>query len=248
VGESAAQLTWQNPGVPILVAIPGTLCSPRVFDPLARGLAGAVTVDAVDWMTAPGPWRIDDVAARVVRRVERRYGRRVLVAGHSTGGAIAMALAAARPDLVSGLLLANTGAHMRGHGDVDRIVDAIDGEWGPRLHAAVLDRSFATPLPPAERDALLAYAASVPQAAAAEVLRDQRDRDLTPELARITCPVTLLHGTLDGARSPADARTVADALPDCELRTLHTGHTPLWEDVPAAVTAVRDLLTRVRER
>ncbi|GHF53898.1 hypothetical protein FHX82_007179 [Amycolatopsis bartoniae] len=56
-----------------------------------------------------------------------------------------------RPELVSGLLLANTGAHMRG--DVDSILGTIATAWGPGLHAAVLDRSFAEPVPPAFRQA-----------------------------------------------------------------------------------------------
>ncbi len=33
------------PGV-VLVALPGTMCTPAVFGPLARALAGEVTVDA----------------------------------------------------------------------------------------------------------------------------------------------------------------------------------------------------------
>ncbi|GAB3562028.1 hypothetical protein GCM10027445_01840 [Amycolatopsis endophytica] len=230
--------------MPILVALPGTLCSPRVFDRLAAGVAGTVDVDAVDWMGGPGPWRIGDVADFVAARIEQRHGGPVLVAGHSTGGAIALALAAARPDLVSGLLLANTGAHMRGHGDVDRILGTIANGWGPRLHAAVLDRSFAEPVPAEVRDVLLAYAAGVPRAAALEVLRSQRDEDLTPLLPGITCPVTLLHGVHDRARTVADAETIAAGLPDCDLRTLHTGHTPVWEDAPATADAVRDLLAR----
>lgn len=231
-----------------LVAIPGTLCSPRVFDRLTAELAGTAAVDAVDWMTGPGPWRIDDVAAGIARAIEERHDAPVLLAGHSTGGAIAVALAAARPGLVSGLLLANTGAHMRGHGDVERILDTIATGWGPRLHAAVLDRSFAEPLTGEFREVLLGYAAGVPQAAASQVLRSQRDRDLTPDLPRIGAPATVLHGVRDRARSIGDAEVLAAGLPDCELRTVHTGHTPIWEDAPAAAAAVRDLLARMARR
>jgi hypothetical protein len=31
----------------VMVALPGTMCSPAVFEPLARELAGQVTVDPV---------------------------------------------------------------------------------------------------------------------------------------------------------------------------------------------------------
>ncbi|WP_406641118.1 alpha/beta fold hydrolase [Amycolatopsis sp. WGS_07] len=218
-----------------VVAVPGTLCSPRIYAPLAAALSG--DLDAVDWMTAPGPWRIEDVAARVADRIEQ-HGGPVTLIGHSTGGCVAAVVAATRPDLVSALLLANTGAHMRGHGDVDRILATIATGWGPDLHAAVLDRSFATPLRPDLRAELLAYAARVPAEAALEVLTSQRDLDLTPRLASIRCPVTVLHGVHDRARTLADAQYLADHLPDSELVTVETGHSPIWEDVPATVAAL----------
>jgi pimeloyl-ACP methyl ester carboxylesterase len=217
------------------VAVPGTLCSPRIFAPLAAALPGEL--DAVDWMTAPGPWRIEDVAARVADRIER-HGRPVTLIGHSTGGCIAALVAATRPELVSGLLLANTGAHMRGHGDVDRILATIATGWGPDLHAAILDRSFARPLPPELRTELLDYAARVPAEAALEVLTSQRKLDLTPRLASIRCPVTVLHGIHDRARTIADAQHLVDHLPDSELVLVETGHSPIWEDVPATVAAL----------
>ncbi|MBB4686047.1 alpha/beta fold hydrolase [Amycolatopsis jiangsuensis] len=227
-----------------VVGIPGTLCAPEIFDRLAAALpGGSDTVDAVDWLTAPGPWRIEDVAASVSRRIEA-LGEPVTLLGHSTGGCVAATVAATRPDLVSHLLLANTGAHMRGHGDVDRILTTITEDWGPSLHAAVLDRSFATPLPSGLRTRLLAYAARVPPAAVLEVLTSQRDLDLTPKLASITCPATVLHGSHDRARSVADARYLAEQLPDCELTVVATGHTPFWEDVPSTVAALERLRAR----
>jgi pimeloyl-ACP methyl ester carboxylesterase len=131
---------------------------------------------------------------------------------------------------------------MRGHGDVDGILQTISQAWGPELHAAVLDRSFASPLPVELRDDLLAYAARVPQEAALEVLTSQRDLDLTPELASIRCPVEVLHGVRDRARSVADARYLVEHLPAAELTTVDTGHTPVFEDVPATVAALKSLM------
>ena len=221
-----------------VVAVPGTLCSPRIFAPLAAELADGL--DAVDWMTAPGPWRIEDVAASVAARITAP----VTLVGHSTGGCVAAFVAATRPELVSRLLLVNTGAHMRGHGDVDRILATIASDWGPGLHAAVLDRSFATPIPPDLRTELLAYAARVPAAAALEVLTSQRDLDLTPLLAKIRCPVAVLHGIHDRARTLADAQYLVAHLPDAELVPVEAGHSPIWEDVPATVAALERLQSR----
>jgi pimeloyl-ACP methyl ester carboxylesterase len=130
---------------------------------------------------------------------------------------------------------------MRGHGDVDHTLATIETAWGPELHAAVLDRSFARPPDPADRAALLAYAARVPQAAALDVLRSQRDTDLTPGLAGLTCPVTVVHGSLDPVRTVAQAEELAAAIPGARLRLLPTGHTPVYEaphEVAAELTAL----------
>jgi 3-oxoadipate enol-lactonase len=163
----------------VLVALPGTMCSPGVFGPLSRALEGDVIVDPVSWLTQPGPWDIPAVAERVARQVEENWGGPVLVCGHSTGGAIALQLAIHRPELVRGLLLVDTGAHMHGHADVDAILRRIQEEWGEELRAAVLDRSFHIPLDDRVRAEFLEWAAPLRQEAVYDVLASQRDLDLT---------------------------------------------------------------------
>jgi pimeloyl-ACP methyl ester carboxylesterase len=232
---------------PVVLAIPGTLCAPAVFRPLARRLAGRARLDAVSWMTDPGPWHLGAIADRVAARITQRHGTPVVVVGHSTGGAIALRLVTAHPALVAALLLVDTGAHMRGHGDVDAILAALADDWGPRLHAGVLDRSFATPPEPAFRDELLAYAARVPVQAALEVLRSQRDTDLTPGLGAIDCPVTVVHGLRDPTRTPDQARELAEAIPGARLRLLDTGHTPIYEAPDEVATELLALLARRHE-
>jgi 3-oxoadipate enol-lactonase len=219
-----------------VVAIPGTLCSPAIFDRLAE----LVPLDAVSWMTEPGPWDIGTLAHRIAEGLTEP----VTVVGHSTGGAIALRLALDHPGLVAGLLIVDSGAHMRGHGDVDRHLATMPSTWGPRLHAALLDRSFATPLEPAMRQALLDYAATVPLRAALEVLSSQRDLDLTPRLAELACPVTVVHGRLDPVRSTDQARELAEAIPGARLTLLDTGHTPVYEAPEAVAAELRALLAR----
>ena len=231
---------------PILVAIPGTMCAPSVFRRLGERLAERVRLDPVSWMTEPGPWDLGTVAGRIAVRIADRYTGPVMVLGHSTGGAIAMHLAADHPDLVTGLVVVDSGAHMHGHGDVDRILATIETAWGPQLRDAVLTRSFATPLEAADRAELLDYAAAVPQQAVLEALRSQRALDLTPRLAGLTCPATVIHGTLDPTRTPAQARELADSIPGARLRLLETGHTPMYEDPDNVAAEVLALLDRVR--
>lgn len=230
---------------PVLVALPGTMCTPAVFGPLARALAGEVTVDPVSWLTGPGPWDIPSIAERVADHISDRWHRPVLVCGHSTGGAIALQLAIARPDAVAGLVLVDTGAHMHGHGDVDAILERIRTDWSEQLRAAVLDRSFLTPLAPEVRNDFLAWAAAVDQQAVYDVLASQRDLDLTSELTTITQPTVVVHGQHDRARPPEQGRELAASLPDAEFRLIeNAGHTPVYETPGVVAGAVRDVLAR----
>ena len=130
----------------VLVGLPGTLCSPAMFEPMTRGLAGEVDVVPFSWLTQPGPWDIPSVAERVAGHLEENWSWPVIVCGHSTGGVIALQLAVRHPALVGGLVLVDTGAHMHGHGDVDAILQRVKDNWGEDLRAAVLDRSFRDPL------------------------------------------------------------------------------------------------------
>ncbi|MBI3690564.1 MAG: alpha/beta fold hydrolase, partial [Mycolicibacterium aromaticivorans] len=62
------------------------------------------------------PWTIDANVAALASLVEKDADGPVLVVGHSFGGAIAMHLAAACPDLVSGLVLLDPAI-------------GLDGQW-----------------------------------------------------------------------------------------------------------------------
>src|ERR1700722_8871716 len=76
--EPLIRYGWRMAEEAVLVALPGTMCSPAVFDPLAQALAGELVVDAVSWLTQPGPWDIPAVADRVADHIERSWGRPVL--------------------------------------------------------------------------------------------------------------------------------------------------------------------------
>ncbi|HSZ41408.1 MAG TPA: alpha/beta hydrolase [Trebonia sp.] len=229
----------------VLAALPGTLCPPAVFGPLARELAGEVTLDPVSWLTEPGPWDIPSVAARVARHIEEHWGGPVLVCGHSTGGAIALRLAAGHPGLVRGLVLVDTGAHMHGHGDVDAILRRIRDDWGEELRAAVLDRSFRVPLDAQTRAEYLTWAAKLRPEAVYDVLASQRDLDLSGQLAGITQPAVVVHGRHDRARPPEQGMELARSLTDADFRLTESGHTPVYETPGVVADAVRALIARV---
>ena len=230
----------------VLVGLPGTLCAPAVFEPMTRALAGEADVVLFSWLTQPGPWDIPSVAERVAGHLAANWSRPVIVCGHSTGGVIALQLAIRHPELVGGLVLVDTGAHMHGHGDVDAILRRVKDDWGEDLRAAVLDRSFRDPLDDAVRAGFLEWAAAVSQQATYDVLASQRGLDLTGELAGVTQPAIVVHGRYDRARPPEQGRELAGSLPNAEFRLVETGHSPVYEAPAAVAAAVRDVLARSR--
>jgi pimeloyl-ACP methyl ester carboxylesterase len=135
---------------------------------------------------------------------------------------------------------------MKGHGDVDAILDRIRDDWGAELRAAVLDRSFRVPLSPQVRAEYLTWAAALSQQAVFDVLASQRDLDLTAGLAGLGVPAVVVHGRYDRARSPQQGRELAGQLPDAEFRLVDAGHTPIYETPDAVAAAVRHVLARTQ--
>lgn len=230
--------------LPTVIALPGTLCAPATFEPLRSALRGRAEVDIVPWLHAPGPWNVPTLAARVARHIENHWARAVVVCGHSTGGAIAMQLAVDRVDLVKGLVLVDTGSHMRGHGDVDQLLDQIRSFWSRELRTGIIDRCFYRPLDPATRRRFIEWADSVSLAATYGVLSSQRALDLTERLHEITVPVIVVHGRHDRARPVSQGEQFARLFRHGEFRLVEAGHTPTYEKPEEVAEAILDVLAR----
>lgn len=71
------------------------------------------------------PWTLDANVEALAALLDAEGGGPVLVVGHSFGGAVALSLAAARPDLVSGLVLLDPAV-------------ALDGAWMAEIADAML--------------------------------------------------------------------------------------------------------------
>nr|WP_218008127.1 alpha/beta hydrolase [Herbidospora sakaeratensis] len=158
------------------------------------------------------------------------------VVGHSMGGAVALALAAARPRQVTHVVAVSTmgapGAPLSP--DLDAIWAAPAGPAGARdmLSRLVLDQALVTePAVAARAAAMEAGAAAFASLFPPPRARWSDDLTLSAEtLAGIRAPVLLVHGANDRVTPLKTALPLLDHLADVRLHVLgRCGHVPALE-------------------
>src|SRR3954447_22760552 len=183
----------------------------RVWDTLLPRLGGRFRCLRYDKRghglsdTAPGPYAMEELAADLARLLDARGARKAVVCGLSIGGMIAQALAAARPDLVRGLVLMDT-AHKIGTpemwdermaairtGGIGGIADAILLRWfSPAFHQ---ER-------PAELSGWRNMLTRTPVEGYLGCCAAIRDADLTAAARAVSVPTLCLVGEHDGSTPP----------------------------------------------
>ncbi|MGP4014532.1 alpha/beta fold hydrolase [Saccharopolyspora sp. 5N708] len=194
------------------------------------------------------PFSVPDLAEDAARLITELDAGPAAVAGMSMGGCVAIALAATHPELVRSLVLADTTAC---YGPDRRAL------WEQRAQVAVqkprrqqtafqLDRWFSPAFvnsEPAEVARVVEIFVDTDSRAHAQACRALGEFDGTALLASITCPTLVVVGEFDYATPPDMARTLADGIPDAELRVLaEARHFSLLEKPGAMDLAASHLL------
>lgn len=227
-------------GSPVLMLHPLAL-SGAVWEPVARSLGESHRVAALD---ARGhgdsgwdhrPFTVADMADDAAAVIEELDLGPAHVVGLSMGGSTALVLAAMRPDLVGGLVLADATA-CYGPGRVDT--------WAERSRKALatprdeqvefqLDRWFAPDFlyrNRAEADRVADIFCATDSRAHAAACTALGDLDATEMLGGVRARTLVLVGDQDYATPPAMAETLAAGIPDATLRVLAgTRHLSLIE-------------------
>ena len=227
---------------PPLLLIHGTAASARSWDPLVPLLTGSHHVIRIDLLgcgrsAAPegASYAVPDQARRVGAALDGLGVEHVVVAGHSSGGAFATALAEQRPDLVTALVLINTGPDMAAY--IAKEVPVRAASWADltddQLRLAMSDGfrpGFEIPQAFVDqfRDIDLAVFGAISQA-----IRDYLDeRSIPRRLAPLGKPLLVLFGEEDRrwrSSSAGDYR----AVPGATVEMLPgVGHSPNLEDPP----------------
>lgn len=155
--------------------------------------------------------------------------------GHSYGGAVGIELALAHPGRFAGLVMVASSARLRvAPAILEAVAAATAGAPFP------LDFAFGADTPAATLAAYTADLARTPPAAALADWRACDDFDRRDQLARLTLPVLVVHGTADVLTVPRFQERLASSLPAAERVALDgIGHMLPWEAPAALARAVR---------
>jgi pimeloyl-ACP methyl ester carboxylesterase len=197
--------------------------------------ANAIAPDLPGHGRSPGPGRqsVGAYAADMVSLLDALKIARAIVAGHSMGGAIGLAMALTYPDRVAGLILVGTGAKLSVHPDIlnraltetDKVISLItDWEWaeGADEQLRRLSRKRLSETRP-------------------EVLYGDCQAcnafDVRQQLGRIRVPTLIVGGTADRMTAFKYSRYLHEQISGSQLAVIEGGGHKMMLEQPQAVAA-----------
>ncbi|MEU8343592.1 Pimeloyl-ACP methyl ester carboxylesterase [Actinomadura meyerae] len=197
----------------------------RVITPDLRGFGGSVLGD-----DEPS---IDAMADDVARTLHGLGVRRAVIGGLSMGGYVAMALCRRHPDLLLGLVLAATRASAdteQARANRLRQAERLDRDGTPQVLVDEVLPGLVGPTTYRQRALVYGRVRGLVQAtpprAAAWAQRAMAGRpDAFDTLRGVRVPALVVIGDEDALATEAEARAMADALPNAELMVVpRAGH------------------------
>jgi len=248
---------------PALVLIHGLGASTRWWDRVVPTLATSYRVIRIDLLghgrsakPAGGGYAIPQQGRRVGQALDRLGVKHTIVVGHSTGGAVATALAEQRGDLVTALALIDTGPRTDAfisQGLVGRLIEVpVVGQLLWRLRTnGLLRKGMSTAFTPSFQipQQLVDDARGVTYHALTAASRATHDylkqRPLPDRLTALGKPLLVIFGEQDQRWRPSSAglyRAVAGAR--VELLP-GVGHSPIFEDPPRTAALLLTFISSV---
>ena len=243
---------------PALLLIHGSASSARSWDALVPLLTDSHHVIRIDLLghgrsakPADRSYAVPDQAHRAGVALDRLGVERAVVAGHSSGGVAATALAEQRPDLVTALALVNTGPGM----DAYIAQEAAISQWPPTDEQLRRFASTGFSRPGYEvPQELLDEVRCMTLHTLTATMQGTRDylveRALPDRLAPLGKPLLVIFGE-DDRRWRSSSAAGYLAVPGAKVELLPgLGHTPILEDPPrtAAPLLAFALSTQARSR
>ena len=216
-----------------VIYVHGTGCDARVFERHLEVVSSRHEVVAIDLpghggSEGTGFRGVADYAYSTAGLIEHLGWPQCIVAGHSLGGGIALALALFCPDRVEGLMLIDTGARLR----VDPVILELARRLaaGEQIPATNPRRGFATNTPQAIIDSANVIRNDCnPQVTYKDWVADD-SCDFMSRLPHITVPAFAICGDEDEFTPVKYHEYFRDHLPNCRLEVIAgAGHWPFVE-------------------
>lgn len=192
-----------------------------------EGLAEAAHTVALDLpghgdSGGDGRRKIDDYRLAVWNFLESLGLGRVVLGGHSMGGAVALAFALSHPDRLAGLILVGTGARLR---VLPRIFELLESSYPEGCALVVDDMGFARATPQGLRDGARAVMLGTRPQVTIGDFRACDVFDIMDRVEEIRVPTLVICGREDRLTPPKYSRFFANRIPRSRLVVLEeTGH------------------------
>jgi pimeloyl-ACP methyl ester carboxylesterase len=233
---------------PPLVLIHGSGGTRLHWPPEVRRMPGA-KVYALDLpghgkSSGPAAASIDDYVEAVLGWMELNLDRPALVAGHSLGGAITLALARQDPGKLAGIALVGSGARLRVHPTI------LSGSENSATYPAVVDQIMDWAFGPQAAPRLVHLARrrmlEVPPAVLNADFRACDAFDVMDQLELIKLPALIVCGSEDRLTPLKYSEFLATRLPAAALEVVPgAGHMVMLEQPAVVAAALAAFLARV---
>lgn len=158
------------------------------WQPLAQALAAQFSVVTMDLgghgesLESEGPWHIERFAADVVSVMDALALERVVLIGHSMGGAVVTEAAIARPSAVKAVILVDTFIFDYGHVAVDECKAILAGIAAdlPAAAQAMVTNTTSTSTPTALRESIVGVMSRLDVNVGVPAFADLLDWDAEP--------------------------------------------------------------------
>ena len=237
-----------------LVLVHGLGGSTETWKKVADPLAADFRVVAYDLRgcgrsaVPPGPYSLEQLVDDLDDLVRGLGLGSVLLMGHSMGGSLALAYAAARPGRVLGVVGVGAPSELpeAGRDGMRTRAETVETQGMGAVAETVATNGMAPSFREAHPDEFQAFVrllGSNDPAGYAALCRVVADLDITADLGRIAPPVLLVAGTLDLVAPPAANEANLARIPDARyVPVVDCAHIVPWERPEALVEAARPFL------
>jgi pimeloyl-ACP methyl ester carboxylesterase len=238
-------------GAPAFVFVHGWTCDRSFFKPQYDHFGAAARAIALDLrghgksaLAEDGDYSIAAFAGDVAALIDDLSIGRAVVVGHSLGGVITCALAAARPDLVAAAVMVDPAPFIwpeAVRSVIEGVFMSIDAPGGEQARAGLVDAMFMETDDPRRKAAIARIMAATPQEVAGPAIGGLLDFDGPAALAAVQCPIASI-----GSDGPVnDALEMKRINPNILIgQTLGAGHFNQLE-VPDQMNAMIERFLRI---